>query len=273
MAEPVETPEVDSVAQDLRGKLLARLAVAGGLVAVLLGVLAFFDHLANPSEEVEAPVFTKPIPVAPRKEVTQPVTPSESLPEPPAPAPAEPVAEPPAAPATPAVEPPPPPVVSEQPALPAPTPPARSAASRPAGSPTAGPGKLSVAPQPSRSPAPPSVPEVTSSPGKLATARADSAAPEATAPTQAEVRAQPPVTPPSGAARLFSGFLLQAGVFSSVQHAEELSSRLNQSGVRATLETRVQVGPFRTRQEAEAAQAKLRQLGVETIIVPPKGKN
>jgi DedD protein len=82
-----------------------------------------------------------------------------------------------------------------------------------------------------------------------------------------------PVATPSGVSRLFSGFLLQAGVFTSVQRAEELHARLTLSGVPSTLETRVQVGPFRTRQEAEAAQAKLKELGVETILVPPKGKN
>ncbi|HLO64251.1 MAG TPA: SPOR domain-containing protein, partial [Azonexus sp.] len=82
-----------------------------------------------------------------------------------------------------------------------------------------------------------------------------------------------PVQPPSNVSRLFSGFILQAGVFSSAQRAEELHAKLTLSGVPSTLETRVQVGPFRTKHEAEAAQAKLRELGVETILVPPKGKN
>ncbi|MCG2576182.1 SPOR domain-containing protein [Dechloromonas sp. XY25] len=88
-----------------------------------------------------------------------------------------------------------------------------------------------------------------------------------------EPRPAAPVQPPSSVARLFSGFILQAGVFSSAQRAEELHAKLTLSGVPSTLETRVQVGPFRTKQEAEAAQAKLRELGVETILVPPKGKN
>ena len=86
-----------------------------------------------------------------------------------------------------------------------------------------------------------------------------------------ESRPAAPVQPPA-VSRLFSGFVLQAGVFSSAQRAEELHARLTLSGVPSTLETRVQVGPFRTRQEAEAAQAKLKELGVETILVPPKGK-
>lgn len=262
MADQGEAPEAETTTQDLRGKLITRLAVAGGLVAVLLGVLAFFDYLANPPEEMEAPVFTKPIPVAPRKEVSQPVTPTEALPEPPAPVAADPV-----------VEPPPPPVVEEQPS-------ARvEAATRSGGQARPAPASALGAPKRQVSPSAPiqSVPEATSAPNNVVPARpaAAPAEPEQAKPAEASREARPPpaVLPPSGAARLFSGFLLQAGVFSSAQRAEELYARLNQSGVRATLETRVQVGPFRTRQEAEAAQAKLKQLGVETIIVPPKGKS
>ena len=71
--------------------------------------------------------------------------------------------------------------------------------------------------------------------------------------------------------RLFSGFLLQAGVFSSAQRAEELHAKLTLSGVPSTLETRVQVGPFRTKQEAEAAQSKLKELGIESVLLPPRG--
>lgn len=264
MAEQGEAPETETAAQDLRGKLITRLAVAGGLVAVLLGVLAFFDYLANPPEEMEAPVFTKPIPVAPRKEVSQPVTPADSLPEPPGPVAAEPV-----------VEPPPPPVVEEQPAIRVEAGARSGGETRPAPSPAVGAQKRPVPPPLSA----PSMPEATSAPNNLVPARPGVASAEPAvakpAETLREVRPSPAaaVAPPSGASRLFSGFLLQAGVFSSVQRAEELYERLNQSGVRATLETRVQVGPFRTRQEAEAAQAKLKQLGVETIVVPPKGKS
>ena len=118
------------------------------------------------------------------------------------------------------------------------------------------------------------MPEATTAPSNLPPAA--KAAPAESAPARPAARlvetkpsapAQPPVVN-----RLFSGFLLQAGVFSSAQRAEELHAKLTLSGVPSTLETRVQVGPFRTRQEAEAAQAKLKQLGVETILVPPKGK-
>ena len=75
---------------------------------------------------------------------------------------------------------------------------------------------------------------------------------------------------PNLAHRLFPGFVLQVGVFSSVQRAEELHAKLTLSGLPSTLETRVQVGPFRSREEAEAAQHKLKELGIETVLVAPR---
>ena len=255
MAEQPEVSDNDDGAGDLRGKLVGRLAVAGLLVALLLGVLAFFDHLANPPEEPDEPVFAERVPVAPKKEMSQPVKPAENLPEPPAPEKA-----------APPVEPPPPPQVEAKP----------QAAVAPEAAPEKRPAGVIAKPAPAALP-PPAVPEATSAPSNIVPP-----APRAAAPTE-PVAARPPahvadhkpapVASPSGVARLFSGFLLQAGVFTSVQRAEELHARLTLSGVPSTLETRVQVGPFRTRQEAEAAQAKLRELGVDTILVPPKGKN
>ena len=83
MADQTTESDNDSTAGELRGQLVKRLAVAGVLVAVLLGVLAFFDHLSNLPDDSEPTVFTQPVPVAPKKEVSQPVTPTENLPEPP----------------------------------------------------------------------------------------------------------------------------------------------------------------------------------------------
>jgi len=110
MAKNPETPVSESSPSEIRGKLMKRLAIAGVLVASLLGMLAFFDYLATAPEEPEAPVFTRPVPVAPKKEVSQPVTPATDLPEPPTPAvPSEP------APPESVVEAPPAPVVEAQP--------------------------------------------------------------------------------------------------------------------------------------------------------------
>ena len=269
MAEPLEnSANTEDAADDLRGKLLRRLAVAGVLVALLLGVLGLFDYLSNPPPDDELPVFTKPVPVAPRKEVSQPVKPNTDLPAPPPEASAP--VEPPSAPARAAI-------------------PAAAGVPAPAGErPEIGPNSASTVAVakavPSAPPTlvavtrpvPPSVPEGTEAPPMAPAPQKTPEAPaapvaETTRPSARVVESHPaPVAAPQ-APRLFSGFILQAGVFASMQRAEELHARLALSGVPSSVETRVQVGPFRTRQEAEAAQLKLRTQGIETVLVAPKG--
>lgn len=271
MAKFPPIPESEANPKEVQSQLIKRLAFAGLLVAALLGVLAFFDYLAVSPEEPEVQVFTKPVPVAPKKEVSQPVTPASNLPPPPAPVET-----------TPATDVPPPPTVAvNKPAaepesivkpieriaskpvieLPVKTPQAKASAA------------VSAQPAPKApSPAvrePRGVPEsadapivVDASPPVVAQAKPSARV--------IETKSQPPVAAPMPQ-RLFSGFLVQAGVFASPERAEELHARLNMNGVPSTLETRVQVGPFKTRQEAEAAQAKLKALGIESLLVPPKG--
>jgi DedD protein len=265
MAEKPEVSENETGAGEIRSKLMARLAVAGVLVAVLLGVLAFFDYLATAPDESEEQVFTQPVPVAPKKEVSQPVTPAENLPTPPAPEKAEVPVEPP----------PPPKVDTHMPAI-VEAKPEAVLENRPKLPLTVESAKKPVAPSPAVVHAPAPVPEATTAPSNILPPQRTIAPAEPALPKPAarvvEARPAPAVTAPV-VSRLFSGFLLQAGVFSSVQRAEELHAKLTLSGVPSTLETRVQVGPFKTKLEAEAAQAKLKELGVETILVPPKGKN
>jgi len=62
-------------------------------------------------------------------------------------------------------------------------------------------------------------------------------------------------------------FLIQMGVFNNIANAEELRAKLEQAGVPARIEARVQVGPFATRQEAEQAREKLKSLGMETGLM------
>jgi DedD protein len=57
-------------------------------------------------------------------------------------------------------------------------------------------------------------------------------------------------------------FLVQVGVFGNLANAEELRTRLENAGVPAHIEARVQVGPFASREEAERAQEKMRAIGV-----------
>ena len=235
--------------------------MAGVLVAILLGVLAFFDYLANPPDEAEPTVFTKPVPVAP-KEVSQPVKPpTENLPEPP-----------------------PPkgrgsgrtaaaterriqrrrrgevkyhlrrerPVVTAKPDRPSAW--RRRQRRNRYPSPVAGAGSddgtvQSAAGQRAVAPAgrhPPSRLPVWSKPNR-------------------RLLAQPPVVN-----RLFSGFLLQAGVFQSPAGRGNCMPPDPERCAVNAVETRVQVGPFRTRQEAEAAQAKLKQLGSKPSWCRPR---
>lgn len=256
MSMQQDKPENEDNAAELRRKLVRRLAVAGVLVAILLGVLALFDYLATPPEEPEAPVFLQPVPVAPRKEVSQPVVSTESLPEPPAQT----------APVEPAADLPPPPVVEVHTA-----PVAEETRLTPRVERKSAP----VADKPAAvKPEPAPVAEEKSAPTPVAeeTAPATPVAPAAPTARVVETRGAPPAQP-NVAQRLFAGFVLQAGVFTNAKRAEELHAQLTLSGVPSTLEARVQVGPFKTRQEAEAAQAKLKELGVQSVIVPPKGKN
>jgi len=235
---------------DLRGTLVKRLAVAGVLVAVLLGVLAFFDYLATP-EEPETPSFTQPVPVPPKKEVTQPVTPAAPQPEPPKPetAPEKP-AEPPPKPAVPVPEPRP---DMKMPAKPvAPPAPAQPQAVKP------------------NLPVP--VPEGTAAPvTKMPSEPKAVSEPKALVPIPRPAEAVAPVHPLPAPLRLLAGYVLQAGVFTSVQRAEELHAKLTLNGIPSTLEARVQAGPFKSREEAAAAREKMKALGIEAVLIPPKG--
>lgn len=241
-----KTGAPDDVAE-IKHKLAKRMAFAGAMIVALLGGLALFDHYsAQPEPEVVAPPqFTEPVPVA-KKMVTQPVTPAEPV-APPEVAPAEPeVTSAPVDKNAPRIDTPPPPEVAARPSVPRTTgAPARAVSTSHAAAP--------------------------STPAQVAEA---SAAPVATTPdasARAESAAPAPAVVPPAPPRLFSGYALQAGVFSDPRRAEELQARLMHEGISATIESRVQVGPFKTRAEAEAARSKLTALGIETVLLPPKG--
>lgn len=269
MTEKPNAPAAETAdsGADLRGQLIRRLSVAAIIVALLLGILTIFDYLSQAPEEDEVPVFTQPVPVAPKKPATQPVTPVDAVPEPPAED--KPASAGEASTAQPVADTPPPPDVPAQPAAP------ENAASREPAHAQGG-AKPVSRPQAVVRPATPARPEIAAVPESTA---APQVQPTPSPVPQPQPTAVPPAParvlsrePSAGASRLFSGFVLQAGVFRSVQRAEELHAQLTLSGVPSTVETRVQVGPFKTRQEAEAAQQKLRELGIDTILVPPAGK-
>lgn len=234
---------------DLKRKLLARIGVAGVMIALLLGTLAVFDRINAPEEtEDEEPRFTAPVPVA-KKEMTQPLTPAGADGPNPADAAAAPAeAETSAAPVDRTVAPeatgtPPPPSVAATPGLPAPR-----EGSRGAGA-----------------PAPAATPPASGVAG------AGSAPPAALPAPPAAVAASPSPRADSAPLRPGTGYALQAGVFADTRRAEELHALLTLNGIPSTIESRVQVGPFRTRQEAEAARARMQALGIEALLLPPKG--
>ncbi|WP_373975717.1 SPOR domain-containing protein [Chitinibacter sp. SCUT-21] len=62
------------------------------------------------------------------------------------------------------------------------------------------------------------------------------------------------------------GYSVQAGVFLHSNNAEKLLGQLQQAGIPAYLETRVQIGPFKNKAEADAAVKKLKALGITPIV-------
>lgn len=227
---------------ELKRKLVKRMAVAGVLIAALLGGLAVIDRLGEMDETEDAgpPPITTPVPV-PQKEISGAVTTQ-------APAPVSPPVEAPPQPDVPA-QPSLPPAVPEVPAAPAATPstvpsatPPRVISSRPV------------------APAPIAVPESTSAP-------IEDASPAPPAAAVAPPPAAKPALPRPG-----RGYVVQAGVFSSVELAQELHAKLVLNGIPSSLETRVQVGPFASQREAEAARAKLKALGIDGLLIPPRGR-
>lgn len=217
---------------DIKRKLAWRMGFAALMIVALLGGLALFDYFgARVDPDPGAPQFTEPVPV-PKKTVTQPVTPAE---------PAKEEKSVPEASAAPVLEAPPRPEVSAQPVLPR--------ATQPAGR---------------------TVSAVQQAPAVSAKTSEARTVPLATTPVRAEqpvptAQAQP--SPP----RLFSGYALQAGVFSDPRRAEELHARLTLEGIPSTIEARVQVGPFKSKEEAEAAREKMKAMGIDAVLLLPKG--
>ena len=278
--------EQDSVDdEDPRRQLWIRAGVAGGLIAMLLGGLAVFDHLSRPPQPAEVLIPTKPI--APAR-----VSPDVGRDMPPdvlragTPGPQAPAAE---VPPLPAEE------VSAAPALPAGErrgPDERGAKAEREGRLAEGtrpPLRHPAHPAPAAplavAPAPP--PETSPRPAPQAAPASRAAAPLAAAPAQ---QLPVPAVPASAAAKLAAaapteearspaagpvsakprapaaadvpaGYVLQVGVFQTTAQAEALRARLLAEGIPSRLETRVVVGPFVDRREAQAAQARLREKG------------
>jgi len=223
----------------LRKSLLSRIAVAGVVIAGLLGALAAYDLLNKP----QVPAMPKM--VAAPTALTTPTAPAAPA-EPPVEVKDAQATEPKAgegktADAEPAVV----PEHTDTPRAPAP-------AEKPlkAAKPVTPPATARAA---AIKPTPPAgAPQKPDAQREVARAMPERAA-------QAHAPASRPLTQTADTTQRY---LVQVGVFSNHANAEELVARLQQAGIPAQIESRVQVGPFASRAEADVARAKLKSLGM-----------
>jgi DedD protein len=61
-------------------------------------------------------------------------------------------------------------------------------------------------------------------------------------------------------------YAVQLGVFTDIDNAKQLQSKLAEHGIPSHTETRVQIGPFKSREEADQAREKLKKLGIAAVI-------
>lgn len=225
-----------------RNRLVSRVVlVAGVIVALLAGLLIFENKQTQPSSEGEAVLGAPPKP--PRLGVSVSASSTAALPEalqheisvaPDQVEPAQPESSAPASPAA--------PLVPE--------------------------GSVDVAAGKSPPASPPDVSrEVQPRTGRalvVESSRAPAPKPSSSVGGGASGASQTPQEP--------GRYVLQLGVFSNPDNAQELKGKLKQAGIPAQLETRVQVGPFANREEALRAQDKLRQLGLGNGMLVTTGK-
>lgn len=261
--EPAPTDD-----DELRRRLLGRIAVAAVVIVGLLGSLAMFDALNTP-EPAPPPVAAVSPPPAPAvPPVTEAAKPAEE----------KPAAE------------------AEKPVAESAAEAAKAAEAKPAGANGDASKPAAVVAK--------AAPEHTTSPGAppLQPLPAEKPLTKPATPRQAVIRPTEPVVPtaplatrpdpqrelaqapgqPSGQS-LFGGnrnpqasrplsqsmqtvqrqFALQLGVFNNLANAEDLRAKLELHGIPSMIEARVQVGPFKSREEIEAAREKLKALGMD----------
>lgn len=228
MAEPGRDDQ-----EELKRKLVRRIAFAGVAAVVLLGGLALFEAYLTP----EPPAATAPQAAAPPAQPAEAPRPEEGK--------AEKQPEEAAKPEEAKAE----PEKTEMPLAPAPVPETRPAS------------RVVIKP-----PA-----DVTAAPAKkAAAAKVDRAGPAAmpspeAKPVLSKVEGADPATV------LARSYRLQMGVFTSAANAEELHAKLDKAGIPSYVESRVHVGPFRTQKEADDARRKLKELGLGPgLLIPPQ---
>ena len=134
------------------------------------------------------------------------------------------------------------------------------------------PQKAIESPAPAQPPAPPQpVPEVKTAPEPAKTVKPNAEASDKPVPNktaESKAPAEEDKSPPKEKARKY---LVQVAAVNSKSKADDLKSRLKESGIKAYSEKistkdgdrfRVRVGPFATREEAEKMQARVKKIGL-----------
>ncbi len=226
----VENVPVDGLTEndDVRRKALLRLGVAGVVTAAALAGLWWLDQSGGKPGKSVSATPPSPIVSAPLQASAPPQDPAE--------------------------------MTAPQPETPGVTP--ETTPDKVPGAPAGGEVSSRVAAATSQSSTPatreaPPPPHVSNAP------RAVPSAPQASAATPPAER-----RPALPAATLGVPYLVRLGIFSEPTRARELVDRLKHQGIRAHIETRVNMGPFANREEAEKAQATLRKLGIKGELIP-----
>jgi len=245
--------DAEEQAAEQRSALLRRVAVAGVLIALLIGGLALFDVSRKPAEPLPSPMSGAQSEPA----VAEAEPSAEETALPPLPPADEGATDPGASDETAAQAkainlpdtPPPLPEGTARPEAPAGTAEAEPAPTAPA---SAAPGRLVIGEGGPRAP--------------TATQRAPAPAAARAPAAQPITRTPPPAATSQGE---IIGYRVQVGVFSSVTNAEDVRAKLALKGIPSQIEARVHVGPFKTRAEADQARAKLRALGMDSGAPAP----
>ena len=147
---------------------------------------------------------------------------------------------------------------------------------KPQPAPQSVPQKAIESPAPAQPPAPPQpVPEVKTAPEPAKTVKPNVEASDKTVPNktaESKAPAEEDKSPPKEKARKY---LVQVAAVNSKSKADDLKSRLKESGIKAYSEKistkdgdrfRVRVGPFATREEAEKMQARVKKIGLSGSV-------
>lgn len=113
----------------------------------------------------------------------------------------------------------------------------------------------------------PAMPYVASAAKTLGKPGMSVAAVQSPAPSPVPTTRPPVMQTPTPVAPAPKAFEVQLGVFTDIDNAKQLQSKLAQHGIPSHTETRVQIGPFKSRAEADRAREKLKSLGITAVIL------